>query len=82
MRKGVNIIDDLCEHISNQEYITCMNALRDKRIKTKYETFMSIEHPELIDEAVIYIMKRSGYDDFDFCGRHFDINTFDPSVFQ
>lgn len=163
----LNIIDDLKEHLSNQDYITCMNTLRDankiiknheaklstlwnayyelrdetsfytlflvfistqniafprlfdrdmdnlalandylhdlndsdenheriddnvvmylnivKRIKTKYETFLSREHPELIDEAAIYIMKRSGYDDFDFCGRHFDINTFDPIVFQ
>ena len=162
----LNIIDDLCEHLSNQDYMTCMNTLRDankiinkyeaelstlwsayyelrdendfytlflefistqnitfprlfdrdrdnlalandylhdlddsdenheridndvvtylkilKRIKTKYETFMSREHPELIDEAAMYIMKRSGYDDFDFCGRHFDINTFDPNVF-
>ena len=163
----LNIIDDLKEHLSNQDYITCMNTLRDankvtqkheeklsslwsdyyelrdendfytlflefigtqiitfprsfdhdrynlaladdylhdlddsdenheridhvvvvylnnlKRIKRKYETFICREHPELIDAAAIYIMKRSGYDDFDFCGRHFDMNTFDPIVWE
>lgn len=164
----LNIIDDVKEHLSNQDYITCMNVLRDanavikshekrisslwiayyelrdendfymlflefigtqnmtfplsfnrdrdnlsladdylhglvddsddnheridddillhlqnlKRIKIEYETFLSREHPELIDEAAIYIMKRSGYDDFDFCGRNFDMTTFDPSVWE
>jgi hypothetical protein len=163
----LNIIDDLKEHLRNQDYITCMNILRDankviqkheeklsnlwsdyyelrdgndfytlfvefistqmisfprsfdrdrhhlaladdylhdlddsdenheriddavvvhlnnlKRIKRKYETFICTDHPELIDAAAIYIMKRSGYDDFDFCGRHFDMNTFDPTVWE
>jgi len=163
----LNIIDDVKEHLSNQDYITCMNTLRDanrviqkheakldilwdayyelrdenefymlflefigtqnmtfprsfnrdranlsladdylhglddsddnheridddiilhlknlNKIKTQYETFMSREHPELIDAAAFYIIKRSGYDDFDFCGRHFDMHMFDPLVWE
>ena len=163
----LNIIDDLQAHLSSQDYITCMNTLRDankiikkheaevcalwtayydlrddnefytlllefigtqsiafppsfdydmenlasaneylhelddsddnhdridddvvihlnnlKRIKIRYETFISREHPELIDDAAIYIMKRSSYDDFYFCGQHFDMSTFDPTVWE
>jgi len=161
----LNIIDDVKEYLSNQDYITCMNTLRDanrviqkheaklpilldayyelrdenefymlflefistqnmtfprsfnhdranlslahdylhgldddaderidddimlyltnlNQIKTQYETFMIREHPELIDAAAIYIIKRSGYDNFDFCGRHFDSHMFDSNVWE
>ena len=76
-------LNDLDDSDDNHERIdddAVMYLYNLKRIKNKYETFMSREHPELIDEAAKYIMNRSGYEDFYFCGRNFDMNTFDPTV--
>lgn len=55
------IDDDVVLHLQNME-----------KIKRKYERFMQTKHPDLIDEAGKYIMKHSGYDDFEFCGRLFE----------
>lgn len=55
------IDDDVILHLQNME-----------RIKKKYEKkFIQTKHPELIDEAGEYILKHSGYEGFEFCGRLF-----------
>ena len=54
------IDDDVVLHLHNLE-----------RIKRKYERFIQTKHPELINEAAMYIMMHSCYDDFDFCNRVF-----------
>jgi hypothetical protein len=54
------IDDDVVLHLQNL-----------KRIKRKYERFMQTKHPELIDEAAMYIMMHSSYSDFEFCNRVF-----------
>jgi hypothetical protein len=78
----LNDLDDSDENHEKIDNDVVMHLNILKRIKSKYESFMARKHPELIDAAALYIMRRSGHDDFDFCGRHFDMNTFDPIVWE
>jgi hypothetical protein len=75
-------LDDSDENYERIDHAVVEHLHNLKRIKRKYESFICREHPELIDAAAIYIMQRSGYDNFDFCGRHFGMNTFDPIVWE
>lgn len=56
------IDDNVIRHLNNLE-----------RIKRKYERFMQVDHPELIDEAAMHIIMHSCYNDFEFCGRTFEV---------
>lgn len=56
------IDDTVIRHLNNLE-----------RIKRKYERFMRVEHPEFIDEAAMHIIMHSCYNDFEFCGRMFEV---------